>query len=152
MSPGMLPAMRIFLIAALFAAGVAGCSRSDSPKAAKAEPTEAAEAKLPTVSVDEVDHMLATNDCVPVDANGDATRKRMGVVPGAVLLTDSDDYKPSELPADKSKSLVFYCANTQCGASHQAAAKARLAGYTNVKVMPEGIAGWVKAGKKTQQL
>jgi hypothetical protein len=25
-------------------------------------------------------------------------------------------------------------------------------GYTNVAVMPEGIAGWVKAGKKTQQI
>ena len=58
----------------------------------------------------------------------------------------------SELPADKSKQLVFYCANTQCGASHEAAEKAITAGYTNVKVMPEGIAGWVKAGKKTSQI
>lgn len=58
----------------------------------------------------------------------------------------------SELPADKSKSLVFYCANTHCGASHEAADRAITAGYTHVKVMPEGIAGWVKAGKKVQQL
>ena len=31
-----------------------------------------------------------------------------------------------------------------------AAHKAIAAGYSNVKVMPEGIAGWVKAGKKVQ--
>jgi rhodanese-related sulfurtransferase len=30
--------------------------------------------------------------------------------------------------------------------------RARSLGYTNVYEMPAGIAGWVKAGKKTQQL
>ena len=76
----------------------------------------------------------------------------MGTLPGAVLLSDSETFKLSELPPDKSKALVFYCGNTQCGASHEAAEKAITAGYTNVKVMPDGIAGWVKAGKKTQQI
>jgi len=28
--------------------------------------------------------------------------------------------------------------------------RAKRLGYTNVYVMPDGIAGWVKAGKKTQ--
>jgi rhodanese-related sulfurtransferase len=76
----------------------------------------------------------------------------MGVIPNAVLLTSDADYALSELPTDKSKPLVFYCANTMCGASHHAAERAMTAGYTNVKVMPEGIAGWVKAGKKTQSI
>ena len=76
----------------------------------------------------------------------------MGVVPGAVLLTDSESFALTELPADKSKPLVFYCANKMFGASHEAAGKALTAGYTNVKVLPEGIAGWVKAGKKTQAI
>jgi rhodanese-related sulfurtransferase len=30
--------------------------------------------------------------------------------------------------------------------------RAKSLGYTNVYIMPEGIAGWVKAGKKTQQI
>jgi rhodanese-related sulfurtransferase len=30
--------------------------------------------------------------------------------------------------------------------------RAKSLGYTNVYVMPDGIAGWVKAGKKTQQI
>lgn len=110
------------------------------------------EEKVPEVSVDEVDAALAKSEWQAVDANGDATRKKMGIVPGAVLLTDSETFAPSELPADKSKGLVFYCANTHCGASHEAASKALTAGYKNVKVMPEGIAGWVKAGKKVQTI
>src|SRR5690606_38217073 len=100
----------------------------------------------------EVDQALAADECVPVDANGDRTRKKLGVVPGAVLLTDSETFSIKELPTDKARPLVFYCANKQCGASEEAAKKAFIAGYTNVKVMEEGIAGWVAAGKKVQNI
>jgi rhodanese-related sulfurtransferase len=145
--------MRNLLLCSLLGlAAVTGCAKSDSSKAAAAaDQADKAEASLPTMTVDAVDAQLAKG-AQAVDANGEQTRKKMGVVPGAVLLTDSDSFALSELPADKSKELVFYCANTSCGASHHAAAKALLAGYANVKVMPEGIAGWVKAGKKTQQI
>jgi rhodanese-related sulfurtransferase len=142
--------MRTILLSVLLAAGaMAGCS-----KAEKTESHAAADkkAQLPTMTVDEVDLKLAAGECTPVDANGTETRKKMGVVPGAVLLTDSESFNVNELPADKSKALVFYCANTRCGASHEAAEKALTAGYTNVKVMPDGIAGWVKAGKKVQTI
>jgi rhodanese-related sulfurtransferase len=30
--------------------------------------------------------------------------------------------------------------------------RARSLGYTNVAIMPEGIAGWVKAGKQTTSI
>ena len=115
-------------------------------------PSEKAAAKVVLVSVDDADKLLASGDCTPVDANGDNTRKKMGVVPGAVLLTDSETFSVSELPADKSKGLVFYCSNNHCGASHEAAGRALTAGYTNVKVMGDGIAGWVTAGKKVQSI
>jgi len=140
--------MRTFLLAAALAVS-AGCTKS-SPTSASTD--ESAAAKLPTVTIDEVDQQLAKGACQAVDANGEGTRKHMGVVPGAVLLTDEATYSLSELPADKSKPLVFYCGGPQCVASHHAAARAITAGYTNVKVMPDGISGWVKAGKKTQQL
>lgn len=139
--------MRIILLAAALALG-AGCSKKTTSTDESSQPA----AKLPMITVDEVDQAIAKGDCTPVDANGEGTRKKMGTLPGAVLLTDSETFNVSELPQDKSKTLVFYCANTQCGASHQAAEKAITAGYTNVKVMPDGIAGWVKAGKKTQQI
>lgn len=139
--------VRTMLFAAVLALGAGACSKADHDK-----PEAAEKASLQMVSVDEVDKKLASGACVPVDANGDGTRKKMGILPGAVLLSDYETFSVSELPADKSKELVFYCANTRCGASHEAAEKARTAGYTNVKVMPEGIAGWVKAGKQVQSI
>jgi rhodanese-related sulfurtransferase len=36
-------------------------------------------------------------------------------------------------------------------ASHTGAGRAIKLGYKNVFVMPEGIAGWVKAGKQVQK-
>jgi rhodanese-related sulfurtransferase len=140
--------MRTILFAAVLALAAGACSRADkTDKAAAAE-----KLTLPTISIDEVDKKLASGECVPVDANGEGTRKKMGTLPGAVLLSDSETFNVSELPTDKTKTLVFYCANTHCGASHEAAEKALTAGYTNVKVMPDGIAGWVKAGKKVKTL
>lgn len=47
------------------------------------------------------------------DANHPSTRERFGVVPGAHLLSSHDNYDVGkELPADKTKKLVFYCADT----------------------------------------
>lgn len=143
--------MRKILLATVLSiaslAAVAGCSKSTTEPPVTGE----AASKVPTVSVDQLDTMMASG-CQPVDANGEGTRKKMGIIPGAVLLSDSDTFSPKELPADKAKPLVFYCANTHCGASHDAAEKAITAGYTNVKVLPDGIAGWVKAGKKVAQI
>jgi len=136
--------MRQLLVISLLAvAAGAGCSRPRDDGAARA-------VTVPTVSVDELDHLLASGASQAVDANGSLTRQKMGVIPGAVLLRD---YASTEgLPSDKSRGLVFYCANPACSASHEAARKAIAAGYRDVKVMPDGIAGWVKAGKKTQAL
>ena len=84
-----------------------------------------------------------------VDANNARTRSEFGVVPGAILLTSYDSYAATELPANKAQGLVFYCAAEQCGAAKGAAGRAIEAGYENVRVMPEGIKGWKKAGLPT---
>jgi rhodanese-related sulfurtransferase len=85
------------------------------------------------------------------DANTEETRKKEGVIPGATALKDVTSYDAAQvLPQDKNASLVFYCANTQCTASHSAAKHAVEAGYKNVSVMADGIQGWKKAGEKTQ--
>lgn len=140
--------MRTLLISTVLSVAVlAGCSKKEEP--AKHERLSDT---VPRITIDELEAKLASNDCQAVDANGKGTRKKMGVIPGAVLLTDSESFSPSELPSDKSKALVFYCANTRCSASHEAAARALTAGYTNVKILPDGIAGWVKAGKKVQRI
>jgi rhodanese-related sulfurtransferase len=122
----------------------AGCSRREAP-------AHRAPAAVPTVSVDELAAMLAGHEYRPVDVNGDDTRRHMGIIPGAVLLRDMDTGGDvvGQLPADKATGLVFYCASTACRASHEAAEQAIVAGYTRVRELPDGIAGWVKAGKPT---
>lgn len=101
------------------------------------------------VSVDQVAQMVKSSDGAILDANGAETRTKMGIIPGAKLLTSASEYAVSELPTEKSTQLVFYCANTKCSASHMAAKRALEAGYSNVAVLPEGIAGWKSAGQKT---
>ncbi|MBP9086978.1 MAG: rhodanese-like domain-containing protein [Kofleriaceae bacterium] len=137
---------KMFVVGLLAAGAIGGCKKPNAAPAAKAE------APLTSVSVSDLEASLARGECVPVDANSDATRKRMGIIPGAVKLSDSDTFATSELPADKAKHLVFYCGGEQCQASHTAARRAIAAGYANVKIMSAGISGWVDAGKKVQTL
>ena len=66
-------------------------------------------------------------------------------VPGAFHL-DPIGYKESDLPADKSSPLVFYCSNILCRKAQNAARRAEAMGYTNVRVMSAGISGWISAG------
>ena len=84
-----------------------------------------------------------------VDVNGEKTRKKMGVIPGAIPLTSCSRYDVKELSSDKDTSRVFYCSNERCGASKKAATKAVEYGYSDVSVLPAGIAGWVDGGYKT---
>jgi rhodanese-related sulfurtransferase len=114
---------------------------NDSPQQASAQPSKATVAQVATWTKEK--------KATPVDANGSETRSKQGVIPGAVLLTSSSQYAVNELPADKNSKLVFYCASEMCGASHAAAKRAMENGYTDVSVLPEGIAGWKKAGQKT---
>ena len=65
-------------------------------------------------------------------------------IPGATPVTD--EHLQRFLPADRQATLVFYCAERRCTASHAAAREAVKLGYRNVLVMPEGIFGWVNAG------
>jgi rhodanese-related sulfurtransferase len=144
--------MRTVLLVTIVGLAAIGCTKSEPSKSDTSQGSPLVEENLPEVTIDEVDTGLAKSEWQAVDANGEGTRKKMGIVPGAVLLSDYETFAASELGTDKSKNLVFYCANTSCGASHEAASRARTAGYKNVKVMPDGIAGWVKAGKKVQAI
>ncbi|HVZ33416.1 MAG TPA: rhodanese-like domain-containing protein [Polyangiaceae bacterium] len=135
------------------------CAKAEEPSKASAKLTATAapsaapqtardpHAGLPQLSVDEVADLLAKHQARAVDANGAETRQQYGTLPGAVLLSNYATFETSELPSDKSAELVFYCGGLACSAAPHAAARAKEAGYTNVKVMPQGISGWVKAGK-----
>ena len=142
----MVTAVPKYLLAILILA-LPACAK-DEPKAKDTAAEKTVE--LPTISVDELATLIADGKGAAVDANNEATRERQGVIPGAVLLSDSDTFTPSELPADKSRPLVFYCANEKCGASHTAAEKALASGHKDVKVLSAGIAGWTEAGKPVE--
>jgi rhodanese-related sulfurtransferase len=100
-------------------------------------------------TVAEVAELVKAKSATVVDANDADTRKEYGVVPGAVLLSSSKDFSVTELPAEKSTKLVFYCGGTACKASDKAADRAAQAGYADVSVMREGIRGWKSAGQAT---
>ncbi len=103
------------------------------------------------VTVAEMAQWTKGKKATPIDANGKETRTKQGVIPGAVLLTSSSQYAVEELPKAKDTKLVFYCANDKCSASTAAAKRALENGYTDVAVLPEGIAGWKQAGQATQK-
>ena len=99
--------MRTLLFATVLSfAALGGCSKTDSAAAA-----DKAKDNVPSMTVDEVDQAVAAKQAVAVDCNTDKTRKRSGVVPGAILISDDESFAASELPADKATKLVFYCAN-----------------------------------------
>lgn len=106
--------------------------------------------KIKRLSVDELVKVRGT--VAILDANSDSVRKQYGKIPTATLLSNYASYKLNELPADKTKGLVFYCSNLACGASKKGAKRALLAGYTNVSVLPVGVKGWKEAGQKTETI
>jgi rhodanese-related sulfurtransferase len=106
-------------------------------------------ASVKMVSLDEAAKLQKDAQASFLDANSPDVRAKWGVIPGATLLTNFAQYQTAELPKDKDAKLVFYCANTRCSSSHQAAARALKAGYTDVNVLPDGIIGWKSAGQPT---
>ena len=88
---------------ALSVAAVTGCN---SDKAASAEK---AKDEVPALSMDEVQKGIEAKTLTAVDCNGDRTRKKMGTLPGAIVVTDEETFAATELPADKGAKLVFYC-------------------------------------------
>ena len=88
--------MRHALVIAVVLLGLAACTR-------------AAPAKVQDISVADAQKQFAADEATPCDANDDEYRKAVGWVPGAVRLSNFDNYDLAELPADKSRPLVFYC-------------------------------------------
>jgi len=142
--------MRILLLSLAFIPLLLGCKDANqaSDTRATAENAQAGKSTISLISVQAADEALQSG-AVAVDANSDSTREKKGTVPNAVILTSSYKYELTELPQDKSKDLIFYCANTHCNASDAAAERAASNGYEKVHVMREGIQGWKDAGKPT---
>ncbi|HET7453220.1 MAG TPA: rhodanese-like domain-containing protein [Thermoanaerobaculia bacterium] len=99
---------------------------------------------LRTISPRDLSRELEERRTAVFDVNGPGSWERAHV-PGARRL-DPAAFEPSDLPAERSAALVFYCSNPLCRKAPNAARRARGFGYENVRVMSAGIQGWIGAG------
>jgi len=101
------------------------------------------------VSMADVKAAAEAKSAVIIDANSPASYKA-GHVPGALSFATIKSDLAASLPADKNTLIIAYCGNPKCGAYLQAAKAAQKLGYTNIKHMSAGIAGWNEAKMPTE--
>jgi len=141
-----LPASAAIALALVACATTPAPTPAPAPAITAAAPAAEAFGRL---SVDEVAALIRAGDANIYDDNGEG-RFAAGHLPGAVWMP-FNAVSADKLPADKTRKLVFYCANERCSACHKAAAAAVALGYTQVFIMPAGIAGWEQAGQPVER-
>ncbi len=73
-------------------------------------------------------------------------------IPGAQQLSaDADAAIIAKALPEKSALIVTYCAGVKCPASKALADRLKKDGYSNVIEYPQGIAGWLEAGKTVEK-
>ncbi|MFZ4480420.1 MAG: rhodanese-like domain-containing protein [Rhodoferax sp.] len=79
-------------------------------------------------------------------------RYNQGHLPGAVSIPLNELEKDGEklLPADRAKTLVFYCGGLSCMLSPKSATIAVKLGFKDVRMYPEGEPGWKKLDFPTE--
>ena len=107
-------------------------------------------AEFPDITIPELKAAMTSQKLVLLDANGPDSFQA-GHIPGAIDFSAQKDKLASILPADKNALIVAYCGNPQCPAYLQAAEAAKKLGYTNIKHLRVGIAGWKDAHEKTEK-
>ena len=125
-------------------------SQPADAEAPEGEPTEDAE-PVDEVEPAEIDttallELMEAGDVTICDVNNDSVRERVGVIPGALLLSDYEF--PLEEVEATDNPVVFYCYNPRCGASHMAANWAMEHGFADARVYKPGIIGWVDDGQE----
>lgn len=98
---------------------------------------------LKTVSPKNLHERIGRVTVIDVNAHPSWLKAR---VPGALHLGVGAGFDAGALPPDLAAPLVFYCSNPMCLKAPQAARRAARLGYTDVRVMPAGITGWIAAG------
>ena len=150
----MKPALLLVVTGLTLAVAVSACNqdKSDKDEQDPAATAGSEEIEVGELSVADLAGLLEDENAkvAVLDSNGDKTRKQFGKIPNATLLSDYKKFDKSELPREKDAKLVFYCSNTQCGASHASAGVAMSEGYKDVNILPAGIMGWKEAGQKTE--
>lgn len=115
-------------------AGLAACQRAPS---VPVEPRR--------LTLAQVEAQLGQPNVFLFDANPREFYQH-GHLPGAAWVK-FDGVTADVLPSDREATLIFYCANELCTASHTAARQALELGYAKTFLMPEGFIGWKKSGR-----
>ena len=102
------------------------------------------------ITIKELKADLAAGKVTLLDANGTESWQS-GHIPGAINFEATESKLAKVLPKDKNALIVAYCANPKCMAYQAAAKAAKKLGYTNIKHLSAGIAGWKDAGEKTEK-
>ena len=103
---------------------------------------------LETISPAELRRRMQHEPVTIVDVNSPQSWLHARV-PGARNLNPMN-YVEGDLPAEKDALLVFYCSNMLCRKAPNAARRAEGMGYRNVRVMSQGISGWLSAALPTE--
>lgn len=101
------------------------------------------------ITIPELKKAIDEKSVTVIDVNGTDSYKA-GHIPTAIDYgKDGADLEKS-LPSDKGALVVAYCGGPKCNAYQAAAKKAKELGYTNVKHLSAGLAGWKEAGEPTE--
>jgi rhodanese-related sulfurtransferase len=96
---------------------------------------------LKTISPIDLHTAIQNQRVTVIDVNA-RHRWQAAHIPGAINL-DPTQFSTSDLPADTTRDLVFYCSNPLCRKAPNAARRAMQLGYQHVHVMSAGISGWL---------
>lgn len=102
------------------------------------------------ISIDKLKAAIAAKEVTLIDVNGTESWKQ-GHIPGAIEFQSKKEKLASLLPKEKSSLIVAYCGGPKCKAYQEAAKAAKDLGYTNVKHLSAGIAGWKEAGQEVEK-
>src|SRR5687767_3340503 len=106
--------------------------------------------KVEDVSIKDLKKAIEEKKVTVIDVNGTESYAE-GHIPTAIDFEAKKDKLKEVLPKEKDALIVAYCGGPQCGAYKSAVKAATALGYTNVKHMSAGIAGWKKAGEKLEK-
>lgn len=110
-------------------------------------PLLAADQEFLPVSTEILKNMLDSNRAFTLIDARTKDEYQQAHIGKAINVTEKEFAdKLATLPTDKASLLVFYCNGVKCGKSKKVAAKAKVAGYTNILIYADGFPGWEEKG------
>lgn len=110
-----------------------------------------AEEEIPEVSIAELEELIESGGPILLDANGSKYFAK-GHIPGAIDFRANETSLEKALGPDRDRLIIVYCGSPACDAYLAVAEAVKKLGYPNVKHLPDGISGWIAAGKPTDRL